>query len=330
MARAAQEGARQIAILRGEGCAVPGVHGRRLGNGLVDDAVALLLGVKVVVAVKDSRDARLHKEVVNGASPIRALGREPVGAVEVLAAPLVEDGGLRATAHGIHRAADQVVNEDEFVAGCTGCQPLLQEGPLGLAQRPEPWVSVGATDGEGEGVEDHEEGVAPLVGIEVAAAGCAVVAAVEGIGRRVSKVGTPAGVGPGREVVEIGLAQIAHLTLVVAGDEEERQAGPQGGKVVALEGVPGLHGRQVGRPRNHGRERGGVLLRHEGIAEVEVEVGCVEPDVLERDPIASDVRVLVEMGVGLNREDEGLAGRARSLKVGRDGCLPVDGAGGAP
>ncbi len=124
-------------------------------------------------------------------------------------------------------------------------------------------------------------------------------AAVEAVGsrKRGGVVALPQHRGETGQVALGGCTQQPpELGLVVAVDEEERSLGPDDAEVGAHAGE-GRGGLGLGRRS--------TLLGHEGVPEVDVEVGCGGDGVAQRGRVELAVEALVaEMRVGVDGEDE--------------------------
>ena len=226
-------------------------------NGLGDHAVHGLVGHLVIMTVEERGHAvRLHHLPDGEASPD---GRVPVGApcvggaVDVVAAPLHEVGGVHAAVsvvdlvdgrrHAV--AADDLVGEDELVLGVAAREGRLEPVELVGPQGPVPTIAgarcvcLPASRGSGvrlgrrrpEGTDDDEERIAPGPGVVVllqmvsAQVGHrARVAAVEAVGNRVHKELLLGVLAHDRQAVGQGALQVpGFLLLVVAGHQEDRR-----------------------------------------------------------------------------------------------------------
>lgn len=195
----------EIDVLAVHGAAEAGVV-RRAGLRAfeIDDAVACLVAVEVVVAVEDDVDLVLHEQIMDGHVPAGALGGKAGAAVDVVATPLVFvahfDAATRGELRGGHvvddglgAAADDVVHEDELVSSAAVLQRVTQPVILRFAEAPVPRVVGGVWIGHRvpEGIEHDEERLAPLEGVVVlqqaeCPAGVVLrrgIAGVEGVGR---------------------------------------------------------------------------------------------------------------------------------------------------
>ena len=162
MARATEDDAAGVAVLGGIAGRVVS-RSSRLGDLVIEHAVAFLLNVKMVVAVEHGMVAVFDEELVDRRGPAGAVLAEAVGGVEILAAPFEECGRLGSAAAFRRRTANQVVDENKLVGSPTRPERACQPPILLLAKRPLP-VVASAMDSlrEPERVKRDEQGVAPL------------------------------------------------------------------------------------------------------------------------------------------------------------------------
>ncbi len=222
--------------------------------------------------------------------------------------PLEEGRGLDAAAHLAVEPAHEVVQEDELVLRLALGQYVSEPLVLLFAERPAPGARARLHLRVPERVERDEARVAPrprVGGRALADDGLlGGVARVEVVGGRVQVESLPCALRPGGEVVALPLEEVAELAVVIAIDQEERDGVRRTPEVGALVEVPREDRGLVGRRLDSGRERRRVLLAHERVAEIEVEVAGVGEDVVEGAVVEIEVRVLVQVRVGLQRETE--------------------------
>ena len=115
MAGAAEQFAGGVAVVCGAG-RLAFAGGAGLGDLLIEDAVALLAHVEMIVTVEDGGDMVSDEQLVDGHGPAGAMQGEAGRVVKVLAAPLEEGGGFDAASGVLVEAADEMVDEDELVA----------------------------------------------------------------------------------------------------------------------------------------------------------------------------------------------------------------------
>ena len=162
VARTAEDGSVCVVIIGGEDRAILGVHATRLRNFLIDNAIELLFGIQMVMAVEYGGHAILNQQLVDWHRPSGPLCGEACGAVRVKPTPLVERSGLDAAAHLSVESADQVVHEDEFEGRGGVGECLLEPLILAFAEGHVPWVVAGWDRGFPVGIEHDKQGVSPL------------------------------------------------------------------------------------------------------------------------------------------------------------------------
>ena len=99
---------------------------------LVDDAIEVLFGEEVVVAMKNNLDTVFYKELMDGLFPVGTVLVELIDAVGVFATPFPVGGSFNTATIVLVCAADEVMDKNESIFRFTGCEDLFKPFVLGF------------------------------------------------------------------------------------------------------------------------------------------------------------------------------------------------------
>ena len=275
---AAEDVALHVAVLGGVARRVAAPQSR-LGNFLVDDAVEVLLGEEVVVAVEDDRDAGFDQQWMNGHGPAGPVLLEAVAAVRVLSAPFVERRRLAPPRLCLSVPPTRWwMNTNLNLAWLCSSVCLSHwycSAPSVRVQlsSPPPRCAVRTRTGRARRTARRPipRRSSPAAGRRSGPSSCC---RVEAVGHGVGEIPLPHRVGPDGQAVRRAARYRAAFAVVVAQHEEQRRRVADQAEVVPLgEVLPG------------GRLAAGVLLGHEGVAEVDVEIGRIGQGVGQCVPV---------------------------------------------
>ena len=199
------------------------------------------------------------------------------------------------------------MDEDEFELRLALSERLLQPAILRRPSdhpQPSPPSRAGLSTGTGRA---RRTGHRPIPRRSNPPAGrsavCGGVPGIKPVGHRIRKVAFAHQVRPDRQAVVRSVVIFAAFAIVGAQREKDRHGTTDLPEIVALRQI--LPGRLVA---------GGMLVGHEEVAEIDVEIGLVGPDVGQSPAIHVRAGVLIQMRIRRQGEGEAAARRPRRVK----------------